>query len=324
MIDSTSALPFFAALDDAGVLGFDGADVATFLQGQLSSDVAALAVGDAQWASYNSPKGRMLGSLLLWREGPQSYRAWVAADLAEALRKRLAMFVLRAKVAVTERTAHGPRLGVGGEPATAAIAAAFGDAPAPGHVLQGDGAMLVATPDGRVLIHASADAANAVRQRLAAQIPESSAARWDLAGIRAGVPWVTLATQDLFVPQNLNWDLVGGVNFQKGCYPGQEIVARMHYLGRLKERTLRFGVETSPPLPGTRLYGDVFGEQSCGTVVNAAATGNGGGSELLAVVRWDALDASPLRLGALEGPALTRLDLPYAVPVPAAPSRPTL
>jgi folate-binding Fe-S cluster repair protein YgfZ len=112
------------------------------------------------------------------------------------------------------------------------------------------------------------------------------------------------------------------VNFKKGCYPGQEIVARMQYLGRLKERTGRFRVAGPPPAAAARLYGDVFGDQPCGTVVNAARTPDGD-SELLAVVQWAALGA-PLRVGAIDGPALTREPLPYALPAPEAPNRPKL
>lgn len=117
-VSATSASPdewiapagaIVAAIPDVGVLAFEGPDATSFLQGQLSSDVDALAPGAAQWSSYNSAKGRMLGTLLLWRAGPDAFRAWVAADLAEPLRKRLSMFVLRAKVKVTDRSAESRR-----------------------------------------------------------------------------------------------------------------------------------------------------------------------------------------------------------------------
>ena len=314
--------PFWTALPDVGVLGFDGADAAAFLQGQLSNDVAALAPGQAQWSSYNSPKGRMLGSFLLWRAGAESFRAWLAADLVEALRKRLAMFVLRAKVQVSDRTAHGPRFGVGGPGAAAAVAAALGTAPAPGHAADSSGTAIVASPDGRFLVQPPEADGASVAARLAAHAAAAESTCWHLLGIRAGIPLITAATTDLFVPQTANWDLVGGVNFRKGCYPGQEIVARMQYLGRLKERTARFRVAGASPVAGARLYGDVFGDQPCGTVINAAPT-PGGASEALAVVQWAALDA-PLRVGAQDGPVLTREPLPYALPVPEAPNRPKL
>jgi len=145
---------------------------------------------------------------------------------------------------------------------------------------------------------------------------------WRWLGIRAGVPVVGAATQDLFVPQTANFDLLGGVSFQKGCYPGQEIVARAQYLGRLKERMHLFHIDGPPPPPATKIYGDVFGEQACGTLVDAAPA-PGGGSDGLAVVQLSALDGL-LRVGSPDGPVLAALPLPYAIPAPASPNRPKL
>ena len=314
---------FTALLADIGLLGFEGPEAATFLHGQLSSDVLALRPGDAQWSSYNSPKGRMLGTLLLWREGDESFRAAVSADLAAALAKRLSMFVLRAKLRVSDLSATGVRLGVGGTEGAAAVAAALGAAPPPGHAAVIGGASVVGLPDGRLLVCAPEAAVAPVRTALGTRAPLAPAERWHALGIAAGVARVTLATQDAFIPQNANWDLIGGVSFKKGCYPGQEIVARMQYLGRLKERLQRFTVAAPPPAPGTPLYGEAFGEQACGTVVEAVALPEGG-SDLLAVVQWAALESEALKLGAPEGPALARAALPYAVPAPEAPNRPRL
>lgn len=308
-----------------GLMGFDGADAASFLHGQLSTDVAGMAVGEAAWSSYNSPKGRMLGTLLLWRAAPDAFRAFVAADLAAPLRKRLSMFVLRAKVAVTDLSAEGRCFGVAGPGAADALRAALGlaEAPAPGHGLAAAGALAAATPDGRFLVHVAAADAHALATRLAGHARRVTGDEWALAGIRAGVPAIAQATADLFVPQAANWDLIGGVSFRKGCYPGQEIVARMQYLGRLKERLHAFHVDGPPPAPATPLYGEVFGDQACGAVVNAAPA-PGGGSDLLAVAQVAAVAGGALRVGAPDGPPLTVGTLPYAVPAPAAPERPKL
>ncbi len=325
---SSTDSTFTADLPDIGLLGFDGPEAATFMQGQLSSDVLALRPGDAQWSSYNSPKGRMLGTLLLWREGEESFRAAASADITAALAKRLSMFVLRAKLRVSDLSATGARLGVGGEQAAAAVAAALGAAPLPGHAATAGGASIVALPDGRLLICAPEAVVEPVRAALRARAADLPASRWHALGIAAGVARVMLATQDAFIPQSANWDLIGGVNFKKGCYPGQEIVARMQYLGRLKERLQRFTVAAPPPAPGTSLYGEVFGAQACGTVVEAVARPEGG-SDLLAVVQWAALEGAALEgkaltLGAPAGPALTPAPLPYTVPTPVAASRPRL
>ncbi|HTP98570.1 MAG TPA: folate-binding protein [Casimicrobiaceae bacterium] len=292
-------------------LGFDGGDAASFLHNQVSTDVEAMAVGAARWTSYNSPKGRMLATLLLWRRSADGFAAFVASDLAEALRKRLSMFVLRANVKVADLA--GVVLGVGGPGAQLAVEDAFGRAPEPGHGAALEAADVVATPDGRYLVRIAPERVDAVRARLA--LPEAPHDRWDWLGIRAGVPWVANATQDLFVAQTANYDLVGGIDFRKGCYPGQEIIARVQYLGRLKERLFAFHVDGDPPAPGSRL---LAGSEAIGTVVNAAAAPEGG-SDLLAVVSWAAAAAGGLRTS--EGSALTPLALPYAVPEPAAPSR---
>jgi tRNA-modifying protein YgfZ len=307
-----------------GLVTFEGADAAAFLHGQLATDVAGMAPGAAGWSSYNSPKGRMLASLLLWRRAPDAFGAFVAADLAETLAKRLSMFVLRAKVKVADRTGAGRRFGVAGAAAEAAVRAALGEAPAPGHGLAVGDTWLVAAPDGRLLVHAPDAAAEDVLRRLLAHAQAVSPAYLEWRAIGTGVAQVTRATQDLFVPQMANFDLLGGVDFHKGCYPGQEIVARMQYLGRLKERLRAFHVAGDDvPAPATPLYHASFGEQACGTVVNAAPAPEGG-SDLLAVVQWSALAAGDLHLGTPDGPVLAPRTLPYDIPAPTTPDRPKL
>ena len=174
-----------------------------------------------------------------------------------------------------------------------------------------------------MLVFAPVEHGDLVETILCAVAQPVERTHWDWSGIAAGVPTIAAATQDLFIPQAANWDLVGGVNFRKGCYPGQEIVARMQYLGKLKERLFRLHHAGDPPQPGTTLYSAVFGDQACGTVVNAAPAPTGG-SDLLAVAQAQAVAQSPLHLGAPDGPALTLLDLPYAIPAQVAPNRPKL
>jgi folate-binding protein YgfZ len=129
---------------------------------------------------------------------------------------------------------------------------------------------------------------------------------------------IGVATQDRFVPQAANWDLIGGLDFRKGCYTGQEIVARTQHLGRLKERLFAYASDADPPPPGTSLYSDTFGEQACGTVVNSARDAIGA-AQFLAVAQIAAAQAGPLAIGAVNGPVATLVSLPYAVPAPTAP-----
>jgi tRNA-modifying protein YgfZ len=281
-----------------------GPDAREFLHGQLSSDVKALALGAGQYASYNSPKGRMLATLIVWRRDADRYSLVVAADLAEAFARRLAMFVLRAKVKLA---ADAPTLwGIVGD-ATALRAAGEALQPhaAPWTSWTLDGAALIALPDGRRLV----DVAGALPDPLAA-LPVVDEALWRWCGIRAGVAQVTRATSDTLIAQSANFELVGGVDFAKGCYPGQEIIARMQYLGRLKERLRGFHAtaEAAAVAAGTPLRADGR-DEAMGVVVDAAPA-PGGGSDLLAVVREEALDA-PLRAASF---ALAPRALPYAVP----------
>lgn len=306
-----------------GLLTVEGPDAASFLHNQLSVDVQSMADGDARWATYNSPKGRMLATLLLWRRGREAFAALAAADLAEALAKRLSMFVLRAKAKVADRSASGRRFGVGGAAAAGAVRAALGEAPAPGHGQAAGEAWLFGAPDGRVLVHAPDAQAEDVLARLTAHATPVAAAQLDWLGVAAGVPVVTRATQDLFIPQTANLDLVGGVDFNKGCYPGQEIVARMQYLGRQKERLFAYHADAEVPAPATPLFSAAFGEQACGHVVNAAPAPDGG-VDFLAVVQWAAHEADDLRLGTAVGPRAVPRALPYAVPTPTPAQRPKL
>jgi folate-binding protein YgfZ len=141
---------------------------------------------------------------------------------------------------------------------------------------------------------------------------------WQWLTIRAGVPVITAATQDAFVAQTANWDILGGIDFGKGCYTGQEIIARTQYLGRLKERTYLFHVDLPIVASGDRIFSTAFAEQPCGTVVNTAPA-PGGGCDLLAVLQIAAAERGDARLGAADGPPLAALPLPYPIPAADAP-----
>ena len=306
----TSAIPappgtWSCRLAALATIRVSGADAAAFLHSQLSSDVKGLGARAGQYSSYNSPKGRMLATLIVWRRD-EEYRLVVAADLAEAIHKRLAMFVLRSKALLAIDPA--PLTGIYGADAQATVAALWGPAAAPWAGTAAAGVNALALPDGRLLAQRSSGGD-------AVELPgagEGTEAYWQWLGIRAGVPWVTHATSDQLIAQSANWELVGGVDFHKGCYPGQEIVARMQYLGRLKERLRAFHLPRGTATPGAALR-QAGSDEAAGTVVNAAPA-PGGGSDLLAVVKNAALDAGALTLAESPGEALAPVALPYAVP----------
>jgi folate-binding protein YgfZ len=332
MSDSASVPPAYAAATESGVvcadtsfgvLAFEGDDAAAFLHGQLSSDVSGLAPGRSQGSSYNSPKGRTLATLRLWRSaepGVPRFGALLAADLAAPIAKRLAMFVLRAKARVANDSGRRALVGIGGPRAAEALAAACGVRPEPAGAvaLPGEDATIVGLNDGRFVIVADAARSAALRARLETAAVPAGGDVWRWLGVRAGVPQVTAATSDRFVPQMLNLDALGGVVFNKGCYPGQEVVARTRSLGELKQRLYGFTADAAPPPPGARIFGATFGDQPCGTIVDAAP-GPSGETAMLAVVQIAAAQSDTLTLDAPGGARLSPFALPYAVPSGAPP-----
>lgn len=289
-----------------------GEDATVFLQNLLSNDVKHLADDGATWNSLNTPKGRMLASLLVHRD-LDGYGIVLSADIAPTILKRLSMYVLRSKVRLA--LADIALIGVCGRNAADALAAA-GIAVPPEAMRQSvaDSVRCVRIQGGNYLLFADAQHAPALWLRLKdAGARPAGTAQWHLAMIRAGLPLVTAVTQEEFVPQMLNFELIGGVSFNKGCYPGQEIVARTQYLGKLKKRMYRVRVPDGHlPQPGEDVYTPEFGEQSAGKLVNVAPL-PGGGYEALAVMQIGCAEAGEVHLGGAQGPRVEFLQLPYAL-----------
>ena len=303
-------------LEPLAVLRVAGADAANFLQGQVTSDVEALAPGSLQLSAWCSPKGRVLANFIVRRVDTAHFELLLPRLLLESIRRRLSMFVLRSKVVIDDASDESVRIGIGGPASLQRIAAAGGPAPAPYRSAAIDGGTIAALTGSRFI----ASVAPAQAPALWARLTGARAAGfpcWRWLGIRAGVPMILPPTQDQFIPQMLNLDALGGISFGKGCYAGQEIVARTRYLGRLKER-LALGHGEIVPAPGARLYAPAFGDQPCGTVINASAA-PGGGGEFLFVAQMTAIAGGELRLDAIDGPVVSLLPLPYALPDATAP-----
>lgn len=307
-------------LTPLSLIAVTGTDATAFLQGQLSVDVDGFRPGQCRYASFNSPKGRMLANFVLWKdaEGDDGWLALLPADIAPSVAKRLSMFVLRSKVALAFVSDTSDRFGVGGPAGADALRQALGVVPATFEALTVKSATVLGLPGPRFIIVTPRISSQSLRTALHRHATAAPFDVWRWLTIRAGVPVITTATQDRFVAQTANWELLGGVDFQKGCYTGQEIIARMHYLGRLKERTFLLHADARDVAPGVRIFSAAFGDQPCGTVVNAAAAPRGG-SELLAVVQIAAAATGEVHASAPDGPMLTPLPLPYDLPAPAAP-----
>ncbi|HEX6005492.1 MAG TPA: folate-binding protein [Burkholderiales bacterium] len=288
-----------------GLIVFSGADAQAFLQGQLSCDVAAVAGGKSSYGSYCTPQGRILASFLLWRAGDE-YFMQLPAVLCEPMQKRLSMYVLRAKAKATLASDAYAQFGIAGDDATRVIAALFADAPAASHeVMRADGATVIRLPGDRFLVIAPTVAAAHVRDALVKSgASEADEAAWERLDIRAGVPWITPATQEQFIPQMVNLDLIGGVSFSKGCYPGQEIVARAHYRGQVKQRMHLVHIDADTAVqPGDSIYSAYMGSQSSGAIVNAAPAPRGG-YDALAVIQTGSVESGDVHWRALDGPRL--------------------
>ena len=307
--------PIVADLSHLNLIQFVGADAQSFLQGQLSNDVRLLQGGNVQYTSYNSPKGRMLANGLLWQSAPDSYVLQLPASMREAIQKRLTMFVLRAKVKVSDVSDAWVRLGVGGVDAETVVAQVVGDFPATLYALapfsHGNGMRL---PGNNFELLIAPDQAQAVWNQLTAQAQPVGSTCWDALLIRAGIPTLLPATQEQFIAQMLNYELIDGVNFKKGCYPGQEIIARTQYLGKPKRRMYLAHIAcVDLPQPGDEIFSADLPQQASGMIVNAAAATNDG-FDVLAVIQISSAQAHALHLKSPQGPVLTLQALPYLVP----------
>ncbi|HET7730560.1 MAG TPA: folate-binding protein YgfZ [Usitatibacter sp.] len=299
-----------ADLSHNALLAISGDDAAAFLHGQLTNDVQALATGGAQWNGWCSPKGRLLATFLLLRQA-DGFLMMLPAEIAEPVAKRLRMFVLRSKVKIEDASERLRRIGIAGRDARAALERTFGAVPAVMAAVEREGSTCVALGIDRFVIFADPASAPALWERLAAEATQAGTDAWEWTTIRAGIPTVVAKTQDEFVPQMANFELVGGVSFKKGCYPGQEIVARTQYRGILKRRMVRAHVSGAAPKPGDTLRSEAFGDQAAGVVANVAPSPEGG-HDLLAVAQLEAIRSGDLRLA--DGPALRIEDLPYPTP----------
>jgi len=300
-------------LPHLALIRFSGPDAQTFLHSQLSCDVAALKPGRSTYGAYCTPKGRMLASFLLWRAGDAFYMQ-LPSSLREPIQKQLTRFILRSKVQAAGASGDSTPIGVAGSGAAEAIRRAAGQAPEDTHgVAVSADAMLLRLPLDRYEVVAARAKAPDILAALDEGGERKDAEHWDWLEIASGVPVVLPETQEQLVPQMANLDLIGGVSFEKGCYPGQEIVARMHYRGTLKQRMYRARVGTPEQVPpGSKLYSAAFGEQACGTVLNAARSPEGG-SDILAAIQIAAAGQGDVRWNAPDGPPVTLLRLPYSV-----------
>ncbi|KGB98097.1 aminomethyltransferase folate-binding domain protein [Burkholderia multivorans] len=304
-----------------GVIDVAGDDAATFLHSQLTNDIEHLDAASARLSGYCSPKGRLLASFLAWRAG-HDVRLLVSKDIQAAVQKRLSMFVLRAKAKLADASDALAVVGFAGD-VRDALSGIFDALPDGVHVkVDGPAGALIRVPDAagrkRYLWIGPRAEVDARLAALDGKLPVVSPAVWDWLDVRAGEPRITQPVVEQFVPQMVNFDVIGAVNFRKGCYPGQEVVARSQYRGTIKRRTAlaHVAADTDIVRAGVELFHSDDPGQPCGMIVNAAAA-PAGGVDALVEIKLAALDSGSVHVGSAAGPALAFDALPYAWPTDA-------
>ena len=291
-----------APLTGLGLISVSGDDASSFLNAQLTSDVGAVSAARAQYSGYCTPKGRLLATSLLYADS-EAHRLLLPGALAEPVTARLRKYVLRAKAKLEVASAAFEVFGVTGARAAEAVAGGLDEVPTPQQdfdVRHGDGKTVILLPGGRYLVICIADQAVSTWQNLSGCALPAGSRWWELQTIRSGIATIGAATQEMFTPQMIALDACGGVSFEKGCYPGQEIVARTRYLGEVKRR-LYYGHSMQSVAAGAVITGDE--DKTLGTVVNAARA-DGHAWEFLAVLQRDVVDAK-LALRVRDGGAVT-------------------
>jgi hypothetical protein len=298
---------FFCTLSHEGVLAVRGADAGKFLQGQLTCNLNYLSDTQSSLGARCTQKGRMQSSFRILLESDGVLMA-MASELLEPQLADLKKYAVFSKSKLTDESIAWVRFGL--DHGDTALSSLGLELPADtDSVVRHDGLIAIRVSPDRTELWVAADQANVIKGKLSALLAEGDLNQWLLGQIRAGIGQVMPATRELFIPQMLNLQAVGGVSFKKGCYTGQEIVARMQYLGKLKRRLYRVQLDAGElPEPGTQLFAPSHAS-SIGEVVLAARADKN--IELLAVLQAEAAEAGDLHVGAPDGPALHVLELPY-------------
>jgi hypothetical protein len=294
----TTALNGVAALPHLGVIAVEGDDAASFLQGQLTQDFVLLGQGDARLATYCTAKGRMLASFVGFRRTPAQILLVTSRDTLAQTVKRLSMFVLRAKAKVRDASSEFDLWGLAGD-------AARGAGEPWKLTREGETAFITLYPaDGQPRMLCVAPAGSTKPEGVGLE-----GSLWQWGEVRSGIATITAPIVEAFVPQMLNYESVGGVNFKKGCYPGQEIVARSQFRGTLKRRA--YLAHSAQALSaGQELFHESDAEQPCGLVAEAAAA-PGGGWDAIVSIQIAAAEAGKITSGSAQGAGVQIAPAPY-------------
>lgn len=297
-----------------GLIRVSGSDAADFLQGQFTHDIRALSNDQCQLSSMCNPKGRMLANFWIFKRDDDIYLQIPHDTLAPTL-KRLSMFVLRSQVTLVDVSHDLICVGAIGDQTEAMLREAAPSLPDHSrHLVQHEGLTIIRQPGimPRYKIIGQTDAVQGIWRQLEVTATPANTSYWKLLDIRAGIPTVYESTIEAFIPQMVNMQLIDGVSFTKGCYCGQEIVARTQYRGTLKRRMYLAHIEDGQcPAPGTELFSaSAEHEQTAGMVVDAQPSGDSG-CDALVMAQITCVEANDLHVHDDNGPRLSFAKLPY-------------
>ena len=303
---------FLTLLGHQHLLAFSGQENRKFLQGQLTCDAVKLENNQTAYGACCTPKGRMVANFRTVAYADDVILS-LPADQSEALHahlKKYAMFFRT--VSITSQNEEWVRMGLGGDQAPELVEKLFGQQPEGAAVVEGEAGLtfIASESSNRYELWIKPEQAQRVWEQLSQSVTITPTAHWQLTDIQDGIAWVTEASREEWIPQHLNWQAVDGVSFNKGCYTGQEIVARMKYLGKLKSRLYRFTLEGQDVPAIGAVINNEAGSKS-GNLVAAVASPESNSVELLAVIRKD--DAAGTMTLAETGTSLQLQNIPYAV-----------
>lgn len=294
-----------------------GDDAESFLLNQFSNDIQQLDENLSQLTTYCNPKGRMFALFRIYRS-ENGFTLISDPGIGSSLQARLKMFVMRSKVEIENVSDRFAMLGLSGNNTGSLLRdAAQTEPPETVDQVVHSGELTVIRQHGRgdrFLVTGEPASLESLWLKLAEDCKPVGRTAWEWLDIQAGLPSIHAQTSEEFIPQMLNLDVLNALNFKKGCYPGQEIIARMKYLGKLKQRMFLGHIDGTVPAPGDALFAEGFGTQSAGTLVSAAPA-PGGGFDCLFIAQLKVIGTEPLRLGSIEGPEMALRELPYPVPV---------
>ncbi len=303
-------------LSHYGLIGINGEDTADFLQGQLTNDIRDVSEQHSQLSAYCTHKGRMLANFRIFKRA-DNYYIRLPQALLEPILKRISMFVLMSKVSLQDSSQSLIGIGISGPKADQQLGEYISGLPeAVDDVSQVSGYTIIRVPGvhPRYEIYGELEAMKSLWQQLDVNGAPVGSATWESLDILAGIPTVYPETSEAFVPQMTNMQVINGVSFKKGCYTGQEVVARMQYLGKLKRRMFRVQIHTDDTVkPGDKLFreGSRSG-QGTGQIVSAQINADGG-YDALAVIDINDAESSEVRLHDANGPLLSIEALPYSI-----------